>query len=178
MRGSDISVDCKPAADGPSICSSPGGPIFFWSFPHIDPTQEPCRPRDARLLETLDDICESIVHNFPKHLLTDTFNAALLSAQFCSVSIPVTMAGPSPHKPRRKAKRAGGNGPSNLPVIMEREALVRVPSFPLAAFLWPARSSVSQWELLPLILMVVGLFRWAAGLWGYSGKSFTILLRP
>ncbi|KAK1781913.1 ALG6, ALG8 glycosyltransferase family-domain-containing protein [Copromyces sp. CBS 386.78] len=79
------------------------------------------------------------------------------------------MAGPSPHKPRRKVKQAGGNGPSSLPVIMEREALVRVPSFPLAAFLWPARSSVSQWELLPLILMVVGLFRWAAGLWGYSG---------
>jgi hypothetical protein len=30
---------------------------------------------------------------------------------------------------------------------------------------------LSQWEVLPLILMVVGLFRWAAGLWGYSGEA-------
>ncbi|KAH8885065.1 family 57 glycosyltransferase [Thozetella sp. PMI_491] len=77
------------------------------------------------------------------------------------------MAGPSPspHKPRRKVKKLGADTaePSST------EALVRAPSFPLAAFLWPARGSVSQWELLPLILMVVGLFRWAAGFWGYSG---------
>ncbi|KAK3695101.1 ALG6, ALG8 glycosyltransferase family-domain-containing protein [Podospora appendiculata] len=83
------------------------------------------------------------------------------------------MAGssPSPHKPRRKAKRAG-NG-TELFQINEGtpapEPQVRSPSFPLAAFLWPARGSVSQWEILPLILMAVGLFRWAAGLWGYSG---------
>ncbi|KAK3337219.1 ALG6, ALG8 glycosyltransferase family-domain-containing protein [Cercophora scortea] len=83
------------------------------------------------------------------------------------------MAGssPSPHKPRRKAKRAG-NG-TELSQILEGsispEPQVRSPSFPLAAFLWPARGSVSQWEILPLILMAVGLFRWAAGLWGYSG---------
>jgi alpha-1,3-glucosyltransferase len=49
--------------------------------------------------------------------------------------------------------------------------MARVPAFPLAAFLWPARGTVSQWELLPLILMAVGLFRWAAGLWGYSGMK-------
>ncbi|KAI1485047.1 ALG6, ALG8 glycosyltransferase family-domain-containing protein [Biscogniauxia mediterranea] len=70
-------------------------------------------------------------------------------------------ASPAAHKPRRKHK--------NLDPITKSEALVRAPSFPLAAFLWPARSSLSQWEVLPLILMVVGLFRWAAGLWGYSG---------
>ncbi|AEO70328.1 glycosyltransferase family 57 protein [Thermothielavioides terrestris NRRL 8126] len=83
------------------------------------------------------------------------------------------MAGPSPspHKPRRKAKRSAdptssfGNSGSVRPV----ETLVRAPAFPLAAFLWPARGTVSQWELLPLILMAAGLFRWAAGLWGYSG---------
>jgi alpha-1,3-glucosyltransferase len=74
-------------------------------------------------------------------------------------------ASPSPHKPRRKPKKTGENVN-----IIQSEALVRAPAFPLAAFLWPARGSVSQWELLPLILMVVGLFRWAAGLWGYSGK--------
>jgi alpha-1,3-glucosyltransferase len=74
---------------------------------------------------------------------------------------------PSPHKPRRKAKRVG-NGASNLSTT-ESGPLVRTPSFPLAGFLWPARGVASEWELLPLILMVVGLFRWAAGLWSYSG---------
>ncbi|KAK6088277.1 glucosyltransferase [Seiridium cupressi] len=72
---------------------------------------------------------------------------------------------PASRKPRRKSKKPGVTfDPSTKP-----GALVRTPSFPLAAFLWPARSSFSQWEVLPLILMVVGLFRWAAGLWGYSG---------
>lgn len=42
------------------------------------------------------------------------------------------------------------------------------PKYPLAAFLWSARGA-SIWTVLPVILMVVGLFRWAAGLWGYSG---------
>ncbi|KAI8957873.1 glycosyltransferase family 57 protein [Daldinia sp. FL1419] len=74
-------------------------------------------------------------------------------------------ASPAPHKPRRKAKKAHFDTTVNV----KPEALIRTPSFPLAAFLWPARSSLSQWEVLPLILMVVGLFRWAAGLWGYSG---------
>ncbi|RSL71141.1 hypothetical protein CEP54_001383 [Fusarium duplospermum] len=77
------------------------------------------------------------------------------------------MAGPSPspHKPRRRTKKTGNGGdrPSRS------ETLVRAPAFPLAAFLWPARTSSSHWEVLPVILMVVGLFRWAAGLWGYSG---------
>ncbi|RGP80987.1 alpha-1,3-glucosyltransferase [Fusarium longipes] len=83
------------------------------------------------------------------------------------------MAGPSPspHKPRRRTSKKPGNGSGTD--IKERtpraDALVRAPAFPLAAFLWPARTSVSQWEVLPVILMVVGLFRWAAGLWGYSG---------
>ncbi|KAK4659381.1 Glucosyltransferase-like protein [Podospora pseudocomata] len=79
------------------------------------------------------------------------------------------MAGhtPSPHKPRRKAKGAGG--PSNLGHSISVESSGRAPSFPLAAFFWPARGSASQWEILPIILMVVGLFRWAASLWGYSG---------
>lgn len=69
------------------------------------------------------------------------------------------------HKPRRKGKAGDGDGTQ----ASRTESLVRAPSFPLAAFLWPTRGSVSQWEVLPLILMAVGLFRWAAGLWGYSG---------
>lgn len=44
------------------------------------------------------------------------------------------------------------------------------PAFPLVAFLWPARGTTSQWVLIPLILMIAGLFRWSIGLWGYSGK--------
>ncbi|EKJ73580.1 hypothetical protein FPSE_06198 [Fusarium pseudograminearum CS3096] len=83
------------------------------------------------------------------------------------------MAGPSPspHKARRKTPKKPGND-SGIDVkerTPRAEALVRAPAFPLAAFLWPARTSLSQWEVLPVILMVVGLFRWAASLWGYSG---------
>ncbi|KAK0617889.1 ALG6, ALG8 glycosyltransferase family-domain-containing protein [Bombardia bombarda] len=74
------------------------------------------------------------------------------------------MAGPSVHKPRRKVqKREGGH------TAHDRDANIRRPAFPLAAILWPARGFASQWEILPLILMAAGLFRWAAGLWGYSG---------
>ncbi|KJZ73048.1 hypothetical protein HIM_07620 [Hirsutella minnesotensis 3608] len=79
----------------------------------------------------------------------------------------MAMASPSPHKPRRKPKKSS-IGADKAPRARP-EQLVRAPTFPLAAFLWPARGSTSQWEVLPLILMVVGLFRWAAGLWGYSG---------
>ncbi|TVY73542.1 putative dolichyl pyrophosphate Man9GlcNAc2 alpha-1,3-glucosyltransferase [Lachnellula suecica] len=82
------------------------------------------------------------------------------------------MAGPlpSPHKPRRKPKKSSNDSDvsSAAPPATSRSSSAK-PAYPLAAFLWPARSSVSQWEILPLILMAVGLFRWAAGLWGYSG---------
>ncbi|KAI0483046.1 glycosyltransferase family 57 protein [Xylariaceae sp. FL0804] len=73
-------------------------------------------------------------------------------------------ASPAAHKPRRKTKKT-----AHFDASVKSEALVRAPSFPLAALLWPARSSLSQWEVLPLVLMAAGLFRWAAGLWGYSG---------
>ncbi|KAG0647806.1 glycosyltransferase [Hyphodiscus hymeniophilus] len=79
------------------------------------------------------------------------------------------MVGPSPHKPRRKVKKSSnGSEVSSVSTNSGRSSIIK-PTYPLAAFLWPARSSVSQWEILPLILMAVGLFRWAAGLWGYSG---------
>lgn len=79
----------------------------------------------------------------------------------------VTMAGPAPpsaRKPRRKIAK-------KVDHLSKSDILVRSPTYPLEAFLWPARGSVSQWEIQPLILMVVGLFRWAAGFWGYSGMS-------
>jgi alpha-1,3-glucosyltransferase len=80
---------------------------------------------------------------------------------------------PSPHKPRRKAKQGANaaNLVASVSNVNSAETMARAPAFPLAAFLWPARTSISQWELLPLILMAVGLFRWAAGLWGSSGAS-------
>lgn len=80
--------------------------------------------------------------------------------------VTMAVASPSAHKARRKVK--DGKGSDTL-IRTRSEALVRAPSFPLAAFLWPARTSSTQWEVLPAILMVAGLFRWAAGLWGYSG---------
>ncbi len=63
----------------------------------------------------------------------------------------------------------GSNASGVIHGTRPAEGLAPAPAFPLAAFLWPARGSVSQWELLPLILMAAGLFRWATGLWGYSG---------
>ena len=80
------------------------------------------------------------------------------------------MVAPSPHKPRRKVKKpANGNSSDASSIAPSTRSSTTRPTYPLAAFLWPARN-VSQWEILPLILMAVGLFRWAAGLWGYSGK--------
>jgi alpha-1,3-glucosyltransferase len=81
------------------------------------------------------------------------------------------MAAPSPHKPRRRAKKTTSNGSevSSVAVSSSGRATASRPAYPLAAFLWPARSSVSQWEVLPFVLMAAGLARWAAGLWGYSG---------
>ncbi|KYK56923.1 glucosyltransferase [Drechmeria coniospora] len=79
----------------------------------------------------------------------------------------MAMASSSPHKSRRKPKKKDHEG--DLVDRPRPTTLIRAPSFPLAAFLWPTRSSSSQWEILPLILMLAFLFRWAAGLWGYSG---------
>lgn len=76
----------------------------------------------------------------------------------------------TPSKGRHKPRRKGRSSDDDLQ-LHKSDVLYRAPSFPLAAFMWPARGSVSQWEVLPLQLMVVGLFKWAAGLWGYSGMK-------
>lgn len=76
------------------------------------------------------------------------------------------------HKPRKKKKPLPGIYQSetnaDLVKVDEHRNTVK-PAFPLVAFLWPARGTTSQWVLIPLILMIAGLFRWAVGLWGYSG---------
>ena len=77
----------------------------------------------------------------------------------------------SSHRPRKKRKLIPSfedSSSANL-VVTEDKSNALKPAFPLVAFLWPARGVTSQWVVLPLILMIVGLFRWCAGLWGYSG---------
>jgi ALG6, ALG8 glycosyltransferase family len=76
------------------------------------------------------------------------------------------------HRPRKKKKALSGiqqtETDADIVSIDERSHAAK-PEFPLVAFLWPARGTTSQWVLIPLILMFVGLFRWTVGLWGYSG---------
>lgn len=87
------------------------------------------------------------------------------------------MAPASPaHKPRKKRK-----GDSAIlartnkgTVYLDPNGNVTKPAFPLVAFLWPAIGNVSQWLVLPLILMAVGLFRWSTAFWGYSGISINL----
>ena len=75
------------------------------------------------------------------------------------------------HKPRKRRKDIPLTRSSTVTDIVTVDAVSNavIPEFPLVAFLWPARGTTSQWLLLPLILMVVGLFRWSVGLWGHSG---------
>lgn len=75
------------------------------------------------------------------------------------------------HKPRRRRKIEEGSLAhiTHGTIDIDLNSNTRKPAFPLVAFLWPAKGTVSQWVTLPLILMVVGLFRWTTGFWGYSG---------
>ncbi|KAJ5198230.1 CAZyme family GT57 [Penicillium cinerascens] len=75
---------------------------------------------------------------------------------------------PSSHRPRKKRKFTTSPG-SNNNLILDAGDGKQTPTFPLVSFLWAARAGVSQWLILPLVLMAVGLFRWAVTLWGYSG---------
>jgi alpha-1,3-glucosyltransferase len=78
------------------------------------------------------------------------------------------------HKPRKKkqASYALQRTETTADIIsIDKHSHAVKPEFPLVAFLWPARGTASQWVLIPLILMIVGLFRWTVGLWGYSGTT-------
>jgi alpha-1,3-glucosyltransferase len=81
------------------------------------------------------------------------------------------MASPAAHKPRRRRKIEEGSlaQVAHGTLDLDQSTNARKPAFPLVAFLWPAKGTVSQWITIPLILMVVGLFRWTVSLWGYSG---------
>lgn len=75
---------------------------------------------------------------------------------------------PSPNKSRKKKKPPSPNT-SNEIALPDSKPGAQSPAFPLVAFLWPARKNTSQWVILPLVLMIVGLYRWCTGIWGYSG---------
>ncbi|PGH09632.1 hypothetical protein AJ80_07661 [Polytolypa hystricis UAMH7299] len=81
------------------------------------------------------------------------------------------MASASPsYRPRKKRRLLSMSSPgSGTDLLVDANTSKPSPAFPLVAFLWPARAGVSQWLMLPVILIVVGLFRWATSLWGYSG---------
>nr|POF12765.1 putative dolichyl pyrophosphate man9glcnac2 alpha-1,3-glucosyltransferase [Quercus suber] len=73
------------------------------------------------------------------------------------------------HRPRKK-RVALANSSTNGTTVHDDAINSEIPAFPLAALFWPAKSTnLSPWILLPCILMVVFLFRWATALWGYSG---------
>lgn len=78
----------------------------------------------------------------------------------------------TPHRSRKRLK--GSTGSASLrenAVFIDPKTNNQSPAFPLASFFWPIRkSTTSQWVIIPLVLMIVGLFRWSAGLWGYSGE--------
>lgn len=81
------------------------------------------------------------------------------------------MASPAGHRPRRRRKMEEGSlaHVAHGTLDLDHATNARTPAFPLVAFLWPAKGTVSPWVSVPLILMAVGLFRWTVGLWGYSG---------
>ena len=81
------------------------------------------------------------------------------------------MASPAAHKPRRRRKIEEGSlaQVAHGTLDFDQSTHAKTPAFPLVAFLWPAKGTVSQWVTIPLILMAVGLFRWTVSLWGYSG---------
>src|SRR5436190_22732529 len=85
----------------------------------------------------------------------------------------------SSHRPRKKRRLLSASAPTaNFDLIFDINTSKASPTFPLVAFLWPARAGVSQWLVLPLILRIVGLFRWATSLWEYSGRFYTCAHYP
>ena len=78
-------------------------------------------------------------------------------------------APPSFNKLKKKKKTVISSSENNDNVYIIKQDGTPIPAFPLVAFLWPARKNTSQWVVLPLVLMIVGLYRWCTGLWGYSG---------
>jgi len=79
------------------------------------------------------------------------------------------------HKPRKRKKQEDIFGVGHSQAIVTAADGSKSPAFPLASFFWPARGGVSQWIVLPVILLIVGLFRWSTALWPYSGTLFCVV---
>lgn len=81
------------------------------------------------------------------------------------------MASPGPAHKARKRRKDITSGREERFIAEQAPSNISTdrPAFPLQAFLWAARGGTSQWVGLPLVLMFVGLYRWAAGFWNYSG---------
>jgi alpha-1,3-glucosyltransferase len=98
------------------------------------------------------------------------------------------MAPATPQKARRRNKKPAGEvsfaddvlkhsagDVVNTAIVRNKSAkTTTLPETPLESLMWSARGE-SPWIVLTIILMVVGLFRWAAGLWGYSGMVFQVM---
>ena len=87
--------------------------------------------------------------------------------------VAVMSAPSSSHRPRKKKRQdpSLARTPTTADILtVDSQTNAVTPGFPLVAFLWPARGTTSQWILLPLVLLAVGLFRWTVGFWGYSGQ--------
>ena len=115
-----------------------------------------------------------------KNLLTRAFSPMANALTSTAILIPQPPAAlavimPAPLPPNKALRKKNGYSPtttsSNELARSNKKAGAQSPAFPLVAFFWPARKSTSQWLILPLVLMFVGLFRWCAGLWGYSGTD-------
>lgn len=103
------------------------------------------------------------------HLHLQATSTALLHTSSPSTRLD-TMSSSNSHRPRKKRKQiVRSNTITDIVKIDSEDDEAITPEFPLVAFLWPARGTTSQWILLPLVLMIVGIFRWSVGLWGYSG---------
>ncbi len=76
----------------------------------------------------------------------------------------------TPHKPRKKKRQlVRSNTLTDIAKVEPGSDHIN-PEFNLVSFLLPARGK-SQWISVPLILIFTGLFRWALGVWGYSGQG-------
>ena len=80
---------------------------------------------------------------------------------------------PRPFKARKKKKRDSPptilsdelSKPDKNAGLDKYRGITQRPAFVSVTFFWPARKNTSQWVILPLVLMIAGLFPWCAGLW-------------
>ena len=131
-------------------------------------------PSPSLLHTSIDDSARKPVKTWQDKSLKQLQYLTLTYSDFLSIITMSTDSPSSSHRPRKKKRQLHTLTRSATMtdiVNVDAQSNSVTPEFPLVAFLWPARGTTSQWILIPLVLMVVGLFRWSVGLWGYSGFS-------